>query len=241
MGMYAKLRHISVTELRAAKKEPATFYRNLYRLKGKTADRSMMLQSLGQQLGAALQSSPLGEEFRAMPEARRVAEATLQRRAADPADQEVLTRKMLELVPKIGFRPHFSQFLPRATKVPKGLELEKSWHCLHFLFSGKVWETGKAPIERAILGGTEIPDTEGIMGYGPVRYLEQGEVKKITAALETYPIKRTAPNFDARAASAAKIYCPNHSSEELVHYFNLLKSYYREAASKKHVMLLWIE
>jgi len=241
MGMYAKLRHVSVKELRAAKKEPAKFYRNLYGLKGKTPDRSMMLRSLGHQIGAALQASPLRKEFTDMPEARRLADAMLRRRVADPADQQLVTRKMLELLPKVGFRPDFSRFLPKATKVPKGLELEESWHCLHFLFSGKVWKTGKAPIEKAILGGTEIPDTEGVMGYGPVRYLEQGEVKKITAALETYPIKRMAPNFDPRAASAAKIYCPNHSAEELVYYFNLLKSYYREAASKKHAMLLWVE
>jgi len=239
--MYAKLRHVSVAELKAAKKEPAKFYRNLYGLKGKTVDRSMLLQSLGHQLGAALQASPLGKEFTDMPEARRVAEATLQRGAADPSDQQILTEKMVELLPKIGFRPDFSRFLPRVTKIPKGLELEKSWHCLHFLFSGKIWETGKAPIEKAILGGTEIPDAERVMGYGPVRYLEHGEVKKISAALGSYPIKRTAPNFDPRAAKAAKIYCPNHSPQELLHYFNLLKSYYREAASKKHAMLLWIE
>jgi|SRR5579864_2482513 len=241
MGMYAKLRHISLTELKAAKREPANFYRNLYGLKGKMADRSMLLQSLGHQLGAAIKASPLGKEFTDMPEVRRVAEATLQGRAPAPADQQVATRKMWELLPKIGFRPHLPRFLPRVTKIPTGLELEKSWHCLHFLFSGKVGETGKAPIEKAILGGTEIPDAEGVMGYGPVRYLEPGEVKKITAALERYPIERTALNFDPGAAAAAKIYCPSHSREELVHYFNLLKSYYREAASKEHAMLLWIE
>jgi len=241
MGMYAKFRHVSATELMAAKKEPAKFYRNLYGLKGKVADRGMLLQSLGHQLGAAIKASPLGKEFTDMPEARRVAEAALHRRAPDPADQQVVTRKIMELLPKIGFRPDFSRFFPTVTKIPEGLELEKSWHCLHFLFSGNVWETGKVPIEKAILGGAEIPDAEGVMGYGPARYLEHGEVKRIATALERYPIERRALNFDPSAAAAAKIYCPNHSPEELVHYFNLLKSYYREAASKKHAMLLWIE
>src|SRR5207244_2120210 len=117
----------------------------------------------------------------------------------------------------------------------------KSWHCLHFLLSGKVWETGEEPIEQTLLGGAELPDTERIMGYGPVRYLEPGQVKKITAALESYPIERKALKFNPSAAAAAQIYCPNHSPEELVHYFTLVKDYYREAVSKKYAMLIWIE
>jgi hypothetical protein len=241
MGMYAKFRHVSVTELKAAKKEPANFYRNLYGLEEKPVDRSVMLQSLGHQIGAAIKASPLAQEFTDSPEARRVAEAMLQRKSPDPSDQEVLARKMVELLPKVGFRPNLSQFAPRVKKIPEGLELEKSWHCLHFMFSGKVWKTGKAAIGQVILGGTEIPDTEGVMGYGPMRFFEPGEVKKITVALENYPIERAAAKFDPRAASAAKIYCPDHSSKELVHYFKALTKYYREAVSKKHAMLLWIE
>lgn len=244
MGMRAKLRHVSVTELRTAKKEPAKFYRNLYGLSGKPADKNVMLQSLGTQLGQALKTSPLGKDFTELPEARRIAEATLQGRAPDPADQQIVMRKMMELLPKIGFQPDFSAFLqaqPKVTKIPQGLELEKSWHCLHFLLSGKVSETGDEPIEKAILGGAEIADTEGVMGYGPARYLEPGEVKKITAALESYPIEQKASKFSPAAAEAAKIYCPNHSAEGLVHYFNLVKNYYREAVSKKHAMLIWVE
>ncbi len=213
MGMYAKFRHVSVKELKAAKKEPANFYRSLYGLRGKPVDRSVMLQSLGQQIGAAIKASPLAQEFTGIPEAQRVAQAVLHRKAPDQSDQEVLARKMVELLPRIDFRPNLSQFAPKVTKVPKGLELEKSWHCLHFMFSGKVWKTGKAAIEKAILGGAEIPDTEGIMGYGPVRFLESGEVKKITVALENYPIERAAAKFDPRAASAAKIYCPESQSQ----------------------------
>jgi len=244
MGMRAKLRHVSITELRTAKKEPANFYRKRYGLEGKPADKNIMLQSLGAQLGQALKASPLGKEFAKLPEARRIAEATLQGRAPDPADQQIVMKKMMELLPKVGFRPDFSAFLhsqPKVTKIPEGLELEKSWHCLHFLLSGKVWETGEEPIEKAILGGAEIADTDGVMGYGPVRYLEPGEVKKTAAALESYPIEQEASRFSPAAAAKAKIYCPDHSPEELIHYFNLVKNYYREAVSKKDAMLIWIE
>jgi hypothetical protein len=244
MGMTGKLRHVSLEELRAAKKEPAAFYRSLYGIEGKPADRSILLRSLGMQLGQALKASPMGKEFMDLPEARRMAEATWRGKAPDPDDQMVAARKMLELIPKIGFRPDFSAYLrsqPRATKIPEGLELEKSWHCLHYLLSGKVWETGERPIEKAILGGIEIPDIERIKDYGPVRYLEPDEIKRTAAALERFPIKQKASKFSAAAAAKAKIYSPNHSPKELIHYFNLVKSYYREAVSKKHAMLMWVE
>ncbi len=244
MGMRAKLRHVSVTELDAAKKHPAKFYRELYGLKGKAFDHNALMQSLAVQMRQALDASPLGKEFAELPEVRRVAEATLQGRAPDPADQEVAARKMMELLPRTDFRPDLSAFRnagPKATIIPEGLELEKSWHCLHFLLSGKVWETGEQPIEKAILGGDEIPDAEGVMGYGPARCLEPGEVKEIAIALAGYPIEQEASHFDPGAAEDAEIYCPNHSGEELIHYFNLVKDYYREAASKNHAMLIWIE
>jgi hypothetical protein len=244
MGMRAKLRHVSITELRAAKKEPGKFYRDLYGLKGKPADRNGMIQSLGAQLGEALKASPVGKEFTELPEARRIAEAKLHGRDPDPADQLVVTKKMMELLPKINFQPDFSGFtqsLPKATKIPEGLELEKSWHCLHFLLSGKVWEAGKDPIEKTILGGAEIPDTQGVMGYGAVRYLEPNEVTKTAVALESYPIEEEARKFSPAVAEKAKIYCSDHGPEELIHYFNLVKTYYREAVSKKHAMLSWIE
>lgn len=244
MGMYAKLRHVSVTTLRAAKKEPAKFYRELYGLKGKPLDQNAFMQSLAAQLGEALKASPAGREFIDLPECRHVAEAKLRGKTPEPADEKVMAAKIMELLPKINFRPDFSPFLQsvaQKTRLPEGLELEKSWHCLHFLLSGKVENTSGAPIEWAILGGAEIPDPEQVMGYGPARYLEPGEVKKVSTALDSFPIQQKASEFDPATATAAEVYCPDHGAEELVHYFNLVKTYYREAALKRHAMLIWIE
>lgn len=244
MGMRAKLRHVSATELEAARKDSAKFYRDLYGVKGEGADRKAMLENIGLQMGQALGSSAMGKEFAELPEARRIAEATKQGKAPDPADQQAVVKKLMELLPKTNFRADFSQVsksMPKVTKVPKGLELEKSWHCLHFLLSGKVWEAGETPIEQAILGGAEIPDLVGVMGYGPVRFFEPTDVRKIATALETYPIEQKAKAFDQDAAATAKVYCPKHSPEELVYYFNLVKNYYREAVSKGHAMLIWVE
>lgn len=75
MGMHAKFRHVSVTQLKAAKTEPVNFYRSLYGLKSKPLDRSTMLQNLGEQIGAAIKASPLAKEFLGTPGAQRVVEA----------------------------------------------------------------------------------------------------------------------------------------------------------------------
>jgi hypothetical protein len=244
MGMRAKLRHLSITELSTAKKEPAKFYRDLYGLEGKPGDKNSLEQILGAQLGLALKSSPLGKEFTELPEVRRIVKATLQGSEPDPADQQIMVENMLELLPKIGFQPDFNAFMqsqPRETKTPRGLDLEKSWDCLRFLLSGQGREAGKNPIEKAILGDAAIADIEGVMGYGPVRYLEPGEVTKTAAALESYPIEQKAREFSPAAAEKAHIYCPEHAPEELIYYFNVMKNYYHEAVSKKHAMLIWID
>jgi len=127
---------------------PGKFYRNLYGLKGKPADKNILVQSLGNQLGQALKGSALGKEFMELPEARRIAEATLQGRAPDP---------------------------------------------------------------------------------------------KTTIALKSYPIEQEARKFSPAAAEKAEVYCPDHSPDELIYYFNLVKNYYRDAVSKKHPMLSWID
>ena len=244
MGMRAKWKQITTRELESAKQEPAKFYRELYGITGPAADKDAMMMDLAQQMSKALQASEYGRQFTELPEARRIAEATKAGKAPDPADQQKVMQIMMELLPKINFRPDLSalsKHAPQKQRVPDGLELEKSWHCLHYILTGKVWETGDAPIEQAVLGGAEIPDTESVMGYGPARYLTAAETKEVSAALDAFPIEEKAKNFDQKAAAQADIYVPEHEPQELAHYFGLLKDYFRDAAAKDSGMLMWIE
>jgi hypothetical protein len=48
-----------------------------------------------------------------------------------------------------------------------GLNLEKSWHVLHYLLTGKA-EKAPPPVGNAVLGGQDIG---GDRGYGPARFL----------------------------------------------------------------------
>ncbi|MBV9146199.1 MAG: DUF1877 family protein [Acidobacteria bacterium] len=122
------------------------------------------------------------------------------------------------------------------------LQLEKSWHCLRYIFTGKVMEPpGMEPLDRSVLGAREIPDQAKIMGYGPVRCLTSAEVKEVAAALCTFPIVAKAKEFNESEAERKQVYCPNHSEDELIHYFGKLLGYYEDAAARGNGMLMWIE
>jgi hypothetical protein len=49
------------------------------------------------------------------------------------------------------------------------LDIDKSWHIIHFLLNNHPWE-GNGPRFGAVLGGTELTD-EDVVGFGPARYL----------------------------------------------------------------------
>jgi hypothetical protein len=122
------------------------------------------------------------------------------------------------------------------------LQLEKSWHCLRYIFTGRVMEpAGPEPLDRAILGAREIPDAGKVMGYGPVRCLSPDEVKEVAAVLFSFPIVERAKQYDEATAEEKQVYCPNHSEDELIHFFGKLLGFYEEAAARNNGMLMWIE
>src|ERR1700683_3555994 len=60
------------------------------------------------------------------------------------------------------------------------LDIDKSWHAIHFLLNGDSW-SGEGPSNYAVLGGTEIG--EDVVGYGPARYLVPKQVSEASSAL----------------------------------------------------------
>src|ERR1700747_2641949 len=87
----------------------------------------------------------------------------------------------------------------------KQLCLHKSWHCLHYLFTGKSWDRGDPPLGDAIMGGTELPDRQRVMGYGPARYLSPAEVRAVAEALEAFPAEERVAAYDPLVAEKEKV------------------------------------
>ena len=119
-----------------------------------------------------------------------------------------------------------------------GLNLEKSWHVLHYLLTGKV-EDAPPPLGNAILGGKEIGED---FGYGPARFLTPQQVHEVAAALVLISKDDLSARFDLKAMKAARIYPISDESElELAQgYFEQLSRYYAGAAASGNAMLLWV-
>jgi hypothetical protein len=167
----------------------------------------------------------------------RVQEIAMQAKAAantaDPKDSEKVREQILkELEFAMAKRP-------TGNSSAESLSLEKSWHSLHYLLTGNLWEANST-LGKTILDGNEIgPD----IGYGPARFLEPGEVKEIATALKKVSKDDLARRFDLKAMVAAKVYaCHNEGELQLTQeYFTLVVAYYIEAAKRGDAMLLYLD
>jgi hypothetical protein len=83
------------------------------------------------------------------------------------------------------------------------LDLEKSWHALHFLFTGKA-EGGLEPMAFMLIGGEDV----GEDGWGdPVaRLFSPAEVEKIDAFLSALTADSLASRYDPERMTTLEIY-----------------------------------
>ncbi|CEG28813.1 YfbM family protein [Bacillus sp. B-jedd] len=124
------------------------------------------------------------------------------------------------------------------------LDIDKSWHGIHFLLSGVADLDAPADghIGRAILGGHELGED---MGYGPLRYFEPNEVREIYQELKQTAPEELAGRFDLNELNRHEIYPMNkrwseEDKEYLVENYDFLLRYYETAAGKNEAMLLLI-
>ncbi|MEU4424026.1 YfbM family protein [Actinoplanes sp. NPDC024001] len=113
------------------------------------------------------------------------------------------------------------------------LDLDKSWHGLHYLLTGTAWEIGPGA-GAAILGGEEVGEDGG---YGPPRVLGPEAVRSISAALAAIDPAALRERFDPAAMTTAEIYPEVWDEGEevfddfLAPRFEQLREFYRAAAS----------
>ena len=224
MGMEGVLRRVSEFELAGFRRNPGNFYSGL-------ATVSPQLSVL-QELSQRLQQSAVF---------RRIRERALSGAAPLPEDVELYRRELEAAYAKAGVSPdELASERIGLSRDGRKLRLHKSWHCLHYLLTGKSWETGASPLGKAILGGRELPDINQVMGYGPARYLLPGEVSQVAHALANFAISEALEAYDRERAETLKVYVPHHQPDELREMFNQLRDFYDTAAAQNEAMLLWI-
>lgn len=122
------------------------------------------------------------------------------------------------------------------------LDIDKSWHLIHFLIAGQSWG-GQGAIADAVLGGEEITDTDA--GYGPFRYLLPDQVRATAKELSSLSAAELWGRFDAGAAAAAEIYPQPWTGEDpereyITRNYEELRRFYSDAAESGDAMLLYI-
>jgi hypothetical protein len=119
------------------------------------------------------------------------------------------------------------------------LNLDKAWHGIHFLLTGRIDEA-PPPLGNAILGGTEIGED---LGYGPARYLTPEQVREVAQALAAITREEFARRLDPQRIRQAGVYAleGETTAEYCVEYFEKVVAYYRDAASKGNAMLLYLD
>lgn len=124
------------------------------------------------------------------------------------------------------------------------LDLHKSWHVLHYLFTGTAWE-GEMPAATLLLGGQEVGDD---LGYGPARILPAADAARFGRFLDGVDLEQLAPRLDAKAMQKLDIYgAPQGDDDamdlrvELDHYLPKLQAFMAAAAQKNSGLLIWME
>ena len=130
-----------------------------------------------------------------------LSEETIERLHADPPlvwqlvapdDPEAVARARAENAPRPGMLSRF--FGKRATEAPpppppplvladgegEVVDLDKSWHGLHYLLTGSAWE-GDPPLNFLLVGGRDVGLDE--VGNGPARTFSPAETRAVAAAL----------------------------------------------------------
>jgi hypothetical protein len=126
------------------------------------------------------------------------------------------------------------------------VDMDKAWHCLHFLLTGTSWE-GEPPLDFIVKGG--VPVGEEDVGYGPARVFTATEVAAIAAALSPIGAKQLLARFDLMQLEALEIYPGRwdaidvRSEYELGYFlgpFEELKRITERARAEQLAMIVWL-
>lgn len=123
------------------------------------------------------------------------------------------------------------------------LDLHKSWHVLHFLFTGTAWE-GTAPANTLLAGGREIGED---LGYGPARVIGPAETSAFDRYLSSLSLGELERRLDPGAMARLEIYCADADDgdvadlvDDIEHHFPRLRNYVASAAARGHGMTIWM-
>ncbi|HZU76000.1 MAG TPA: DUF1877 family protein [Dehalococcoidia bacterium] len=126
---------------------------------------------------------------------------------------------------------------------PEVLDIHKSWHVFHFLFTGRADEGGAPPSSFMLEGGREVGDD---LGYGPGRLFDARSTAAVARFLDGLTLSELERRIDAPRMAALGIYCAGEGSRadaeemrgDVALYFPRLQAHFRAASSAGEATLL---
>lgn len=123
------------------------------------------------------------------------------------------------------------------------LDLHKSWHVLHYLFTGQA--DGGTPPADALMGGREFGAD---MGYGPPRVHEPAATTAFARFLAPLTVAELQRRIDLARMGDLGIYCcedgdagsADEINDDVAHYFPLLQDFVAGAAKDSNGLLVWL-
>lgn len=124
------------------------------------------------------------------------------------------------------------------TAPASSLSLEKDWHTIHYLMSGKA-EPGTTLLSQVIMGGTEIGEND--LGYGEARYFDAKKVADITKELSRGDLEaEMRARFDPAKMEAIGLYPGGWEPDEIDHLievFGELRDFFADANAHGRIVV----
>jgi len=124
------------------------------------------------------------------------------------------------------------------------LDIDKSWHAIHFILTGKTWE-GDFPGGFLVSCGLPIGDED--VGYGPARAFRPDEVRQIALFLTGVDKQIFEERFSIEKMKVADLY-PSfgaHTKEEEIpyfwQYFEDMKQFIQRASEEGKAILVYLD
>ncbi|MDF7813244.1 YfbM family protein [Hymenobacter sp. YC55] len=138
-------------------------------------------------------------------------------------------------------------FVDEEVLTDEELDLDKTWHGIHFLLTNTVWE-GEEPLCFLVRGGQEVGNEDHDVGYGPARILRQPEVAAFAHALAAIEVAEFKNRYNAENLSKQEIYPEVWNDEDsaenrswLADGFEQLREFISRSANSNKALLIWLQ
>jgi hypothetical protein len=126
---------------------------------------------------------------------------------------------------------------------PPIVDLHKSWHMFHFLFTGHA-AGGSPPGSLLMEGGEEVGED---MGYGPARLIGPADTAAFANFVGALSVDELKARLDGPRMAALSTYpgfeaadAVEEYADDIEHYFPKLRDHLAAAAAAREAMLVWL-